>query len=59
MGDCCEKGYCPTPIVHEPDFDTFSPLLGPDGEPLRLKYPRRTIGFDLTPRNRETQHDRG
>lgn len=34
----------------EQERDTHSRLLGPDGQPLR--YERRRIGFDLSPRKR-------
>lgn len=36
-------------VVHEGDYPTHSPILGPDGR--RLEYePRPPMGFDLRPR---------
>lgn len=50
-----ESGYCPQPEVwHEP-AERVSAVLGPDGEPLRVGYERRRIGFDLTPRAHRAQ----
>ena len=34
--------------VHENDYPTHSPVLGPDGRPLRYE-PRLRMGFALTP----------
>ena len=50
-----QDGHCPQPEVwHEP-AERVSAVLGPDGEPLRVGYERRRIGFDLTPRAHRAQ----
>lgn len=36
--------------VHEDEWPTHSPILGPDGEPLEYE-PKPTIGFDLRRRS--------
>ena len=41
---------CPTPDLRHSPSERISELLGPDGEPLRVAYPRNRIGFDLTPK---------
>ena len=41
---------CPEPQVWYTPAERVSELLGPDGEPLLVPYPRRRIGFDLTPK---------
>lgn len=41
---------CPAPDVWHSPAERISELLGPDGEPLRVSYPRPRLGFDLTPR---------
>ena len=38
------------PALHDRPAARVSALLGPDGEPLLVPYPRRAIGFDLRPR---------
>ena len=43
---------CPTPELWHAPAERVSALLGPDGEPLRVAYPRPKIGFDLTPRSK-------
>ena len=42
-------GECPTPDVWHAPAERISALLGPDGEPLKVAFPRLRIGFDLTP----------
>lgn len=39
--------------VFDRPHERVSALLGPDGEPLMVQYPRRAIGFDLTPRGKK------
>lgn len=39
-------------MVHDRPRERVSALLGSDGEPLLVPYPRPKIGFDLTPRKR-------
>ena len=36
-------------MVHEGDYPTHSPILGPDGHHLEYE-PREPMGFDLRPR---------
>jgi hypothetical protein len=43
-GTCAE-----TSVDHYPSH-RVSELLGPDGEPLLVPFPRRAIGFDLRKR---------
>lgn len=43
---------CPVPEVFSTPAHRVSALLGPDGEPLLVPFPRPRIGFDLTPRNK-------
>jgi hypothetical protein len=43
-------GKCANPQVWHTPAERISELLGPDGEPLTVPYPRNRIGFDLTPR---------
>lgn len=44
---------CPWPEVWHTPTERLSALLGPDGEPLRVPFPRPRIGFDLTPRSKK------
>jgi len=41
-----------TITVWEDPPETYSLVLGPDGEPYKL-VSKRKIGFDLTPRNKQ------
>lgn len=41
---------CPQPQLWHRPSERISELLGPDGEPLTVQYPRNRIGFDLTPK---------
>lgn len=41
---------CPMPDFWHAPAERVSALLGPDGEPLRVSYPRPRMGFDLTPK---------
>ena len=43
-------GFTPDPEVWSAPHERVSELLGPDGEPLRVAYPRPKLGFDLTPK---------
>lgn len=43
-------GECPSPQVWQMPSERVSELLGPDGEPLMVAYPRPRMGFDLTPK---------
>lgn len=47
-----EPGGIPAPQVWHTPAERISQLLGPDGEPLLVPYPRNRIGFDLTPRGK-------
>lgn len=38
-------------MVDMPRHERVSALLGPDGEPLRVPYPRFALGFDLRKRS--------
>ncbi len=43
----CEPIY---PSLSYSPSERVSEVLGPDGEPLMVGYPRPAIGFDLRPR---------
>ena len=45
-------GFCPQPDVEHSPATRISALLWPDGEPLRVPYPRVALGFDLRPRGK-------
>lgn len=47
-----DMGECASPAVLDRPHERVSELLGPDGEPLLVAYPRRAIGFDLRPQKR-------
>lgn len=42
------EGFCAGKEVETAHPYRISALLGPDGEPLRVPFPRNRIGFDLT-----------
>lgn len=44
-------GWCAHVDIHDRPAERVSALLGPDGEPLLVPYPRPMLGFDLRPRN--------
>jgi hypothetical protein len=47
-------GFTPDALVDAPKHERISALLGPDGEPLKVGYPRARLGFDLTQRGTRT-----
>lgn len=46
---------CPQPDVWHRPSERVSELLGPDGEHLHVPYHRNSIGFDLTPKQKQEQ----
>lgn len=44
----------PAPMLHVRPAERESALLGPDGEPLMVPFPRPKLGFDLTPKRKDT-----
>ena len=53
-GDASWDGQCQPVTVYCPEHARVSALLGPDGEPLKVPYPRHALGFDLRPRKDRT-----
>jgi len=47
-----DDGWTANPEVFVSPSHRISSLLGPDGEPLLVSYPRPKLGFDLTPKRR-------
>lgn len=41
-----------SPVVFSQPAERLSALLGPDGAPLMVAYPRPRLGFDLSTRSR-------
>lgn len=55
--DQIPSGHIESVTVFTPSHERVSELLGPDGEPLMVPYPRPSLGFDLRPKCKGEQKD--